>query len=403
MSQHTLPGAARLRLAAPMTGRDPAQPERASTPLELFYDLVVVVAVASAASSLHHAIVEGHATEAILSYLLVFFGVWWAWVNFTWFASAYDSDDVAFRLSVFAFTTGALVFAAGVPAIFDERVFTLGVIGYVIMRLALVTQWLRVAHDDRPRRTTALRFAGGVSACQVAWLLLLIVPDAWPIIWLVVVPAEILVPMWAESAGRTPFHPEHIAERYGLFVIIVLGESVLAASLAIGGVLDGSGLGGELLGVIVGSLLILYSLWWVYFDRPEEHYLETLRTAFAWAFLHLPIFAAVAAVGAGLAVAIEEASGHAHVGWTTVGAAVAIPVSIYLASLWVMYARLVDRVRRAIMPVTIALILGAIFTPSPVLAIGLVLAGMTTVKIAIRLRETRTDVETPSSGHGSPA
>jgi low temperature requirement protein LtrA len=252
-----------------MVGRDPAEAGRAATPLELFFDLVVVVAVALAANRLHHALAEGIGLGALVSYALVFVAIWLAWINFTWFASAYDTDDVLYRLGVFVIMTGALILAAGVPRIFDERDFTLGVLGYVIMRIALVTQWLRVARDDPPRRRTARRFAVGVSACQVGWLSLIVAPQLWPVAWLVLLPVELLVPAWAQRPARTTFHPEHIAERYGLFMIIVLGESVLAASLAIQEVMDRGGLTFDLVGVIAGSLLIVFSMWWIYFARPE--------------------------------------------------------------------------------------------------------------------------------------
>jgi low temperature requirement protein LtrA len=380
-----------------MRGRDPEEEDRAATPLELFFDLVVVVAVALAADRLHHALVEGIGAGSILSYALVFFAIWLAWMNFTWFASAYDTDDVVYRLGVLVIMTGALVLAAGVPRIFDQRDFTLAVMGYVIMRLALVTQWIRVAIDDAPRRRTALRFAIGTSACQVGWLSLLVAPQLWPLIWAIFGPIELLIPAWAERAGRTTFHPEHIAERYGLFMIIVLGESVLAASIAIQGVDGAGGITAELVAVIVGSLLIVYSMWWIYFDRPEEHLLDSIPTAITWSYLHLPIFAAVAAVGAGLVVAIEEASGHAHVGWVAVGTAVGAPLVVYLLSLWALYVRtLRDPVHQLVIPIAVAFIIGAIFTPVPVLVIGLVLAGVVAVKVAFRVRdERRTEARAP--------
>jgi low temperature requirement protein LtrA len=390
MSQRSLRGTIQPHLVAPMRARDPHEAERAATPLELFFDLVIVVAVALAADRLHHAIVEGVGFYSLISYFLVFVAVWWAWVNYTWFASAYDTDDVAYRVSVFVIMTGALVLAAGVPALFDERNFTLAVIGYVIMRLALVTQWLRVARDDPPRRRAALRFAVGITACQVGWCTLIFAPDLWPLVWAVVMPIELLIPYWAERAARTTYHAEHIAERYGLFMIIVLGESVLAASLAIQTVLAGEGLTPEILTVILGSLLIVYSMWWIYFDRPEEHLLDDLPTAIAWSYLHMPIFAAVAAVGAGLVVAIEEASGHAHLGWTAVGLAVSVPLAVYLLTLWAIYLRvLADRFHQLTVPITAVLILGAAFTPAPVLAIGLLLTVMVAVKVALRLRDDR--------------
>jgi low temperature requirement protein LtrA len=380
-----------------MRARDPSEEGRAATPLELLFDLVVVVAVALAADRLHHALIEGVGFAALVSYFLVFGALWWAWVNFTWFASAYDNDDVAYRVTVFVIMTGALVLAAGVPPLFDQRDFTLAVLGYLIMRLALVTQWLRVARDDPPRRAAALRFAIGITACQAGWAVLIFAPQVWPIAWAVILPIELAIPYWAERAARTTFNPEHITERYGLFMIIVLGESVLAASLAIQTVIAGEGLTPELMTVIVGSLLIVYSMWWIYFDRPEEHLLENLPTAIAWSYLHLPIFAAVAAVGAGLVVAIEEASGHAHLGWTAVGAAVGVPLAVYLLSLWALYVRLLaDRFHQLTVPVTALLILGAMLTPAPVLVMGLVLTAMVAVKVGLRVRDDR-------RAHAAPA
>ena len=77
-----------------MGSRDTSEEHRASTPLELLYDLCFVVAIARAATLLHHAVSHGDAGYAVVSYVLVFFAIWWAWMNFTWFASAYDNDDV---------------------------------------------------------------------------------------------------------------------------------------------------------------------------------------------------------------------------------------------------------------------------------------------------------------------
>ena len=147
----------------PMVARRVDEAERTSTPLELFFDLCFVVAVAQAAAALHHAVSEGHVADGVVGYLFVFFAVWWAWMNFTWFASAYDTDDVPYRLTTMVQIAGALVFAATVPRALDGRDFAVITLGYVIMRLAMVTQWLRAAKDDPVRRSGCLRFAAGVT------------------------------------------------------------------------------------------------------------------------------------------------------------------------------------------------------------------------------------------------
>jgi low temperature requirement protein LtrA len=158
--------------------RDPREPHRAATPLELFFDLCFVVAIAQAAAGLHHGLAEAHFGHAIAGYIMVFFAIWLAWVNFTWLSSAYDTGDVTYNLSVFAQMTGVLILAAGVPRAVggDFSVITLG---FVVMRVGLVAIWLRVARLDVRRRGTAMRYVIGVTACQAGWIALLAVPAGW--------------------------------------------------------------------------------------------------------------------------------------------------------------------------------------------------------------------------------
>src|ERR1700721_452511 len=137
----------RLRVL-PMRPRDIDEEHRASTPLELLFDLSFVVAVSQAADQLSAALGLGHFHTAIVSYLLVFFAIWWAWVNFTWFASAYDVDDLLYRLLTFVQIIGVLILAAGVDSAFTAGNFTVMTIGYVVMRIAMVAQWLRAAGGE---------------------------------------------------------------------------------------------------------------------------------------------------------------------------------------------------------------------------------------------------------------
>jgi low temperature requirement protein LtrA len=388
VSQQILRGAGRLRLSVPLVGRDPGAEPRPATPLELFFDLVFVVAVAFSADHLHGALVRGEVLVPVVRYVMAFFALWWAWVNFTWFASAYDSDDIAYRLFVFVTMTGALIFAAGIPQFFEDLSRRLTVLGYVVMRLALVTQWIRVARADSPRRTTAYRYAIGVTVCQLGWVAALVAPVLWGPALFLLTPAELLVPMWAENATPTTWHPGHIVERYGLFMIIVLGESVLAASIAIQSASIGTELTGELVQLIGGGLLIIYSMWWIYFDRPEERLLSSTRTALIWSNVHLPIFASVAAVGAGLAVAIDATVGESELGPVATAATIAIPVAIYLLSVWALYIRTRDTLMHwAVVPAVVILVLAASLTGAPVLLIGLLLVALVVAKVVAGLRE----------------
>lgn len=194
-----------------MCGRDPGEKHRASTPLELLFDLTFVVAVSQAASGLHHTLADDHAGSGLAAYAAVFFAIWWAWMNFTWFASAYDTDDVPYRLLTLVQMAGVLVLAAGVTHVFDDADFTLVVAGYVVMRLAMVTQWLRAAREHPAGRDAALRYAAGVTMVQVGWVARLWAPDAmaWPT-FVLLAAAELAVPAWAEfRGGPTSWHPPH--------------------------------------------------------------------------------------------------------------------------------------------------------------------------------------------------
>ena len=317
-----------------MAARDPEQDHRTATPLELLFDLCFVVAIARAAAEMHHAIAENHALAGILSYLVVFFAIWWAWMNFTWFASAYDTDDVLYRVLTVVQMAGVLVLAVGVPAVFRDFSLTVVVIGYVIMRVPLVAQWLRAAREDPERRTTCRTYALGIAVVQVLWIALLAVPAPWVYIgFVVLLAAEVTLPVYAESRGRpTTWHAEHIAERYGLLTLIVLGEVILGVTNAIGAALD-SGFSLSLLMLAVGGLLLVFGLWWTYFLGGDHHGLTTLRTGLIWGYGHYFVFGAIAALGAGLEVAVDTAEHVAHIGEVAAAFSVAIPVVVVLVVL----------------------------------------------------------------------
>jgi low temperature requirement protein LtrA len=373
-----------------MRARVRREAHRPATPLELFFDLVFVVAVAQASAALHHGLAEGRIEDSVVSYAMVFFAIWWAWMNVTWFASAYDNDDLAYRLAMFVQMTGALILAAGVPRAFEERDFGLATLGYAVMRVALVAQWLRASIQDPPHRVSARRFAIGVTACQVGWIvLLLFVPPAFYLAGFALMAlAELSVPAYAERAAPTTWHPGHIVERYGLFTIIVLGESILAGSLALQSATDGSGLSLELGGIVAGGLLIVFSLWWLYFDYPTDGLLRSLRTAFAWGYGHFAIFASAAAVGAGLAVVVDEATDHGTLGAVGAGAAVAVPVAIYLFAIWALHGGWAGSglFHRLLVPSAAVLVLLTPLTGQAVLLTGLVVALLVTIKVAQQAR-----------------
>jgi low temperature requirement protein LtrA len=373
-----------------MRARSATESHRVATPLELFFDLCFVVAVAQAATPLHHSIAENHIGHGIQGYLLVFFAIWWAWMNFTWFASAYDTDDDVYRITTLVQIAGALVLAAGIGPAFDDGNFLGITIGYVVMRLAMVVQWLRAARADEQRRLTALWYAGGIAAVQVLWLLRLAVPERWALpVFVLLALIEVLVPIVAERApgGPTTYHPHHIAERYGLFTIIMLGESVSAATIAIRTGLDIGEHVADLISLAAAGIVIVFALWWLYFDRSARGLLTSLRTSILWGYGHYFIFGSAAAVGAGLAVSVDFDTDHAGISGTVAGYAVALPAAIYLIFVWLLHIRPHQRGPLVIAyPVIAAFVLLTPLGPAPVQVTAVMLVALVASTVALGRR-----------------
>lgn len=343
-----------------LTPRSPRQAHRAATPLELFFDLCLVVAVAQAAATLHEVLAEGHVRTALIGYPSVFFAIWWAWMGFTWFASAYDNDGVGIRLAVVVQIVGVLIIAAGIHRAFVDHDFAAIVAGYVVMRLALVSLWLWVAASDAPRRRTALRYAGGITLVQVGWVGFLLVPAALAMpAFLVLAAAELAVPVFAERAGPTPWHPHHIAERYGGFTIIVLGESILSIMLAVRVAIDGGAGATAVVPTVLGGVLIVSAMWWLYFSEPSGRMVSSAReqfevsnsgAAYLWGYGHFVIYMAAAAAGAGIAAVVDAVARESHSGMRAATLALAVPVTVYIVCMMALHRHAHDHDTGRIVP-----------------------------------------------------
>jgi low temperature requirement protein LtrA len=352
-----------LTVLTRMRARRRDEAHRASTPLELFFDLSFAAAVAQAGQQLVHTLAAGEPEHGITGYLLVFFAIWWAWVNFTWFASAYDTDDVPYRVATLVQITGVLVLAAGVPRAFDHGDYSVAVTGYLIMRVALTVQWLRAAHGETGRaRAAALTYAGGVAAVQACWVVLLLLPGqawAWGVGPLAV--AELAVPAVAERVHPTPWHPGHIGDRYGAFTIIVLGESISAATVAVQSALDRQAALAELLPIAFGGLVIVFAAFWIYFATPIDRLLRSNRQAFLWGYGQYVIFGSAAAIGAGIEVATEQVTRQSHIPAVAAALAVTVPAALYLMAVWLVHGRYFKHgaAEQLVLPATATLVLVA--------------------------------------------
>src|SRR5688500_2896044 len=159
-----------------MTGRDPHETHRTATPLELLYDLTLVVAFSLAGSQFAHALVEDHVVEGLIGFVVGMFAITLAWINFSWFSSAYDTDDAFMRLATLVQMVGVLVIALGLHDVFEgfnhgEFDNALRVAGYVTMRASMGARGSRAARHDRERRSPCLAYGRGTAAVQVGWII----------------------------------------------------------------------------------------------------------------------------------------------------------------------------------------------------------------------------------------
>ncbi|MDT0221903.1 MULTISPECIES: low temperature requirement protein A [Gordonia] len=340
--------------------RDPAEPGRTASTLELFFDLVFVVAVSIAAVQLHHALTENHIVDGVVSYAFIFFAIWWAWMNFTWFATSFGTDDWLYRVLTFVQMAGVLVLAAGIEPAFVDHEFTLVVFGYVVMRVAMVAQWLRASGSAGDRRRTTRLYAAGIAVVQILWLLWLFVPSgaAATIGFVMLVGAELAVPVVAEKQGNTPWHPHHITERYGLFTLILLGESLLASSNAIIEALHNEQELAPLISIAILTFIATAALWWIYFWPPHHRAIGSLADSLRYGYVHYFVFAAAGAFSAGIEVEIDVLTHHSELTETQASFTVTIPIAVFILGIWWIALRAnADRVVNTVVPVGAVLVL----------------------------------------------
>jgi low temperature requirement protein LtrA len=336
-----------------------AEAERRATWLELFFDLVFVVAIAQLATVLHdHPDWDGFGRFVRLSVPVI-----WVWMNFIFYADQFDTDDVPYRLAVFAGMLASAALAVSLPA-----AATGFVVAYVAVKAIMVALYERARRHADTR--LARRFCGW---CVVAfgtsgaiWLLSLAFPDPYrQMLWALGLAVEIGFPAVGPSEfAEMPFDVAHIPERYGLFTLIVFGESIVVTTLGIG-----SGSSAEVAGVM---FVVACALWWMYFDRVEDNQLGgAIRPNLLFIYGHPGLFVALTTVAVGAKLAIEDAGAHAlalHERTILAGGVAASVAAITLVQASTL--RPPSRVVIAARGIAVAVALAAIALPLPALALA---------------------------------
>lgn len=356
-----------------MTGRDPDERHRVASPLELLFDLTFVVAFGTAANELAHGLVTDHVVGGIVGFVFATFAIAWAWLNFTWFASAFDTDDWVYRLTTMLQMGGVLVLALGLPAMFsslhggDTLDNDVMVWGYVVMRVAMLLQWWRVSRHSPEHRGTAQSYLVSIGVAQVLWIVLALVDlpvGATFAAMAVPLLVEVAGPVYAERVrGATPWHAHHVAERYGLMVIIALGEGMIG-TMATLTALTGDGLSVDVALLAVAGIGLAFGMWWIYFVVPFADLLHARRErSFGFGYGHLVLVGAIVAVGAGQHAGAYFLEHHSELGEVATILTVVAPVALYVVVLFASYSamtRSVDRFHVLLVALTAVVFVAAL-------------------------------------------
>jgi low temperature requirement protein LtrA len=280
--------------------------ERSASWLELFYDLVFVVAVANLGKRL----LDDVDLAGTLSFVGLFIPLWWAWASFTFYVDRYDTDDLGQRvLAVFQMIAVALM-AASISGDTDSTAAFAA--SYVLARVVLILMYVRARRHVVETRELVTGYIQGFSIGAGIWLLSVAVPGPWRFfLWAIALAVEFGTPFYFRKIqAKVPLDASHLPERFGLFTILVLGESIAAAVAGL------SHKGWKLaptVAAIVG-VVIASSLWWLYFDnldgtvvrrKPEQ---AKAWKPTAWIYAHLPLANSLVAAGIGVEFIIEHAS-----------------------------------------------------------------------------------------------
>jgi low temperature requirement protein LtrA len=318
--------------------------EQRVTPLELFFDLVFVYAITQVTTLMS----EDLTWRGIGHGLLALAALWWAWTGYAWLTNTLEPEEGLVRAGMFGGMAAMLVAALAVPRALGTAAALFGV-AYVLVRLINLALYAIAGKRDPVFRRAVARFAPTASIGPVIILVAAFVDgDAQTLLWVVAIVALYSGPIIDRGQGWS-ISPAHFAERYGLIVIIALGESIVAIGLAAAGAAPTR----QIIAAAVLGLAVIAALWWAYFDviavLAQRQLAETsglTRARLArdgYSYLHMPMIAGIVLFALGLKITALEGMEP-----LTMIPAVALcgGISLYFFTHVVMRVRLVYLLRR---------------------------------------------------------
>ena len=272
--------------------------ERSATWLELFFDLIFVVAIAQLA----HNFQAEFNFLGLIKLAVLFVPVWWCWIGATFYDTRFDNDGLVDRL----ITLVQMAIVASLAANIHHGLGSTSVgfaLSYMAFRGVLICQYLHAGYHVKEARPLTNWFAAGFSISLIFWLVSVFVPLPWRfILWGLGLLVDFVTPLAAgKRVVKVPPNMAHTTERIGLFTIIVLGESIVAVVGAVSEI-DWTP---NAIAIALLGLSIAFSFWWMYFDTVDESPLHAMRKgqmriALTWLYSHLPLAIGLTATGVGV-------------------------------------------------------------------------------------------------------
>jgi low temperature requirement protein LtrA len=282
--------------------------DRHASWLELFFDLVFVVAI----TELSHYLVTDHSAGGFLRFAALFIPVYVAWQGYTAYASRFDTDDLALRLAYFGAMLAILALAVLIGDVAHGSHSGAFAVSYVVLRSIMLALYAR-AWRAVPEARALIGFYGlGYSAGAALWLVSLAFDTPWRyVVWAIAQVLELsLPPLSTQLHRRIPVSASHLPERWALFTLIVLGESVVAVAVET----SDSDWHFNSAAIAVVGFAGVATVWWLYFDRQGSVALRgSTMSVVIYSYAHIPLLMGLAAMSAGLRMLIERADAD-HLG-----------------------------------------------------------------------------------------
>lgn len=276
-----------------------SEDERRATWLELFFDLVFVVAI----SQLAHNLKQDFSLSGFFGFVALFIPAWWSWVGAAFYANRFDTDDIGHRLLTAVQMLAVAALAVNVHHGLGENSAGFA-LSYAAVRGVLVVEYLRAGKHVVAARALTRRFARGFGISVAIWLVSAFVPIPLRfVLWSVGLIIDFATPIFAgQLHAQLAPHSAHLPERFGLFTLIVLGESVVAV---VNGVAEQHW---NLQSAIAAAFgfCIAFSFWWIYFDNLDASAIQAARASGRteiyqlWLYAHLPLVISLTATGVGI-------------------------------------------------------------------------------------------------------